>query len=169
MQNESNDQPKVCRLYTLVQPRFLLFLPQDLTLTNRRPVRFVHFSHVSSNEALPGGKIGSNLKHFDQYRRVFISKPFPVVIRDLGTWANKRFSLVIKTIGIHLSTTALPKCMKSGNAIISVRQINALNKINNSHNLLLNYLNTRAKSCNFHSSPCLREKSISGVCMDVFT
>lgn len=31
----------------------------------------------------------------------FHSEPFPVVIRDLGTWANKGFSLVKKTMGIH--------------------------------------------------------------------
>ena len=54
--------------------------------------------------------------------------------------------------------TTSEKGMKSGNAIISVRQINALNKINNSHNLLYNCLNTRAKWYNFHSSLCLREE-----------
>lgn len=47
--------------------------------------------------------------------------------------------------------------MKSGNAIISVHQIKPLNKTNNSHNLLSNCLNIRAKWYNFQSLPCLRE------------
>ena len=98
-----------------------------------------------------------NLVHFDQYRRVFISEPFPVVIRDLDTWTNKWFSLVKKTIGIHLVAVTSEWQENSGNAIISVRQINALNKINNSHNLLHNCLNTRTNWYNFPSSPCLRE------------
>lgn len=140
----------------LVQPRFLRILPQDLTLTNRRSVRFVYFSHVSSNKPKLAEKldqiqsISINIGEFS-FRSRFLLLSGTLVLEQINDshWSRKQSAFT--------SEPPLPKCMKSGNAIISVRQINALNKINNSHNLLHNCLNTRAKWQNFHSSPCLRE------------